>query len=187
MIDPMILFNIDAPVEIYGAEGGSGSLLWKRLAGGVDLCGDWESFEYARLQPGGSIGEHVHHRTEEIYFVTGGRAVMHMDDTASEIGPGDLIMTPIDGRHSAETIDGEGLEFIVAEVLPPDILFPDRPRPPGCTGCLPARLRSSTSRTVSRSIRARTSTVPGNRSSVGLCSPARTSSCRPTTSSTPST
>jgi mannose-6-phosphate isomerase-like protein (cupin superfamily) len=131
MIDPMILFNIDAPVEIYGAEGGSGSLLWKRLAGGVDLCGDWESFEYARLQPGGSIGEHVHHRTEEIYFVTGGRAVMHMDDTASEIGPGDLIMTPIDGRHSAETIDGEGLEFIVAEVLPPDSLFPDRPRPPG--------------------------------------------------------
>ena len=91
MIDPMILFNIDAPVEIYGAEGGSGSLLWEAAGRGRrSLC----RLGVVRVRPAatrGSIGEHVHHRTEEIYFVTRGRAVMHMDDTASEIGPGDLI------------------------------------------------------------------------------------------------
>jgi mannose-6-phosphate isomerase-like protein (cupin superfamily) len=127
----MIIFSNRAPVEIHGADGGSGSLLWKRLAGGVDMRGDWESFEYARLQPGGSIGEHVHDRTEEIYYVTEGRALMHMDEVVHEIGPGDLVLTPIDGRHSAELIGDEGLEFIVAEVLPPDVLHPDRPRPEG--------------------------------------------------------
>jgi mannose-6-phosphate isomerase-like protein (cupin superfamily) len=118
-------------VEIHGADGGSGSLLWKRLAGGVDLRGDWESFEYARLQPGGSIGEHVHDRTEEIYYVTEGRALMHMDDAVHEIGPGDLVLTPIGGRHSAQLIGDHGLEFIVAEVLPPDVLYPDQPHADG--------------------------------------------------------
>jgi mannose-6-phosphate isomerase-like protein (cupin superfamily) len=126
MDDPMIIFSSEAPVEIHGGEGGSGSLLWKRLAGGVDLHGDWESFEYARLQPGGGIGEHVHDRTEEIYFITEGQAWMHMDDRVSKIGPGDLILTPINGRHSAATIGDDGLEFIVAEVLPPEILYPER-------------------------------------------------------------
>jgi mannose-6-phosphate isomerase-like protein (cupin superfamily) len=131
MNDPMIIFSNRAPVEIHGADGGSGSLLWKRLAGGVDMVGDWESFEYARLQPGGSIGEHVHNRTEEIYYITEGRALMHMDETVKEIGPGDLVLTPIDGRHSAELLGDEGLEFIVAEVIPADILYPDRPHPQG--------------------------------------------------------
>jgi hypothetical protein len=40
-------------------------------------------------------------------------------------------LTPIDGRHSAELVGDEGLEFIVAEVIPPDVLYPDRPRPAG--------------------------------------------------------
>src|SRR5207249_5272673 len=95
---PIIIFDADAPIEIHGGEGGSGPLFWKRLVGGVDLHGDWESFEYARVSAGGVIGEHVHWRTEELYYITSGRAQMHLDDVAHDIGPGDLILTPIDGK-----------------------------------------------------------------------------------------
>jgi mannose-6-phosphate isomerase-like protein (cupin superfamily) len=122
--DPIIIFDAEAPVEIHGGEGGSGPLFWKRLVGGVDLDGDWESFEYARVAVGGVIGEHVHWRTEEIYYVTAGRAEMHLDGKPHTVGPGDLIITPIDGKHRARTLGDEDFEFIVAEVLPPESLDP---------------------------------------------------------------
>lgn len=127
MQDPIIVFNIDAPTEIDGAAGGSGGLLWKRLVPGFDLVGDLESLEYARLGPHGKIGEHVHTGTEEIYFITKGRARMIVDDEAAEVGPGDLVLTPIGGKHSATPLDG-GFEFLVAEVTSAGAPMPGRPR-----------------------------------------------------------
>lgn len=130
--DPIIIFSAEAPVEIHGGEGGSGPLFWKRLVGGVDLHGDWEGFEYARVAAGGVIGEHVHDRTEEFYYVTSGHARMYLDDVAHDVAPGDLILTPIDGKHSAQASKTEDFEFIVAEVLPPESLDPElkRTNPP---------------------------------------------------------
>lgn len=125
MLDSLIVFSNAAPVEIHGGEGGSGPLFWKRFVGAPDMHADWESFEYARLPKGGVIGEHVHGRTEEIYFVTKGKATMYLDDVAHVVGPGDLILTPLNGKHRAEVDqDDAEWEFIVAEVLPPEILHP---------------------------------------------------------------
>ncbi len=125
MLDSLIVFSNAAPVEIHGGEGGSGPLFWKRFVGAPDMHADWESFEYARLPQGGVIGEHVHVRTEEIYFVTKGKATMYLDDVAHVVGPGDLILTPLNGKHRAEVDqDDAEWEFIVAEVLPPEILHP---------------------------------------------------------------
>lgn len=131
MDDPIIIFSADAPIEIHGGEGGSGPLFWKRLVGGVDLHGDWESFEYARLPVGGVIGEHVHRRTEELYYVISGRAKMDLDGAPYDIGPKDLILTPIGGRHRATAVGDRDFEFIVAEVLPPEILHPSLHSDPG--------------------------------------------------------
>ena len=117
---PIIIFSADAPTEIHGGEGGSGPLFWKRLVGGVDLQGDWESFEYARLPVGGVVGEHVHRRTEELYYVIAGQARMYLDGAAHDVGKGDLILTPIGGKHRATAVGHEDFEFIVAEVLPPE-------------------------------------------------------------------
>jgi mannose-6-phosphate isomerase-like protein (cupin superfamily) len=123
MLDTLIIFDNEAPVEIHGGEDGSGPLFWKRFVGAPDMHGDWESFEYARLPSGGVIGEHVHHRTEEIYFVTKGRATMVLDGVAHVVGPGDLILTPLNGQHRATVDQGDDeWEFIVAEVLPPEVL-----------------------------------------------------------------
>jgi len=123
VLDSVIVFSNESPIEIHGGEGGSGPLFWKRFVGAPDMHADWESFEYARLPNGGVIGEHVHDRTEEIYFVTKGKATMYLDDVPHVVGPGDLILTPLNGKHRAAVDqDDPEWEFIVAEVLPPEVL-----------------------------------------------------------------
>jgi mannose-6-phosphate isomerase-like protein (cupin superfamily) len=82
----------------------------------------WDSFEHNRLEPGAAVGEHVHSRTEEIYFIIRGRGMMKYNGEHFEVGPGDLIMTPLHGKHAIETIGDETLEFFVVEALPPEIV-----------------------------------------------------------------
>ena len=119
--DAVIINSREAPAEIVGVHGGTGPMFWKRLATGGMLHGDWESFEYCRVPPGSAIGEHVHSRTEEIYYIVAGRAEMRVNDARREVGPGDLIVTPLNGKHGIANIGDEDLEFLVVEVLPPAI------------------------------------------------------------------
>lgn len=117
----MILGNIESPVELHAIHGGSGMVLWKVLALGGALCGDLESFEYCRLGPGASFGAHIHSRNEEIYFIIAGVGVVRLDDETYEVGPGDLILTPLDGLHALENTGVGDLELICAEATPPSI------------------------------------------------------------------
>src|SRR5438105_2694953 len=119
--DAVIINSREAPAQIIGVHGGVGPMFWKRLATGGMLHGDWESFEYCRVPPGSVIGEHVHSRTEEIYYIVTGRGEMRMNDARREVGPGDLIVTPLNGKHGIANIGDEDLEFLVVEVLPPAI------------------------------------------------------------------
>lgn len=122
MTTPLVISDTGSPSQILGIHGGRGVIRWKRFVTGLMLHADWDSFEHNRLDPGGAVGEHVHTRTEEIYYIVTGRGLMHLNEIDQEVGPGDLIMTPLNGRHSIENI-GEGeLEFIVVEALPPEIV-----------------------------------------------------------------
>ena len=119
---PIIIADTGSPSQIHGVHGGRGVLCWKRFVTGLMMHAAWDSFEHNRLEPGAAVGEHVHSRTEEIYFIIRGRALMHYGDEQFEVGPGDLIMTPLHGRHGLETIGDETLEFFVVEALPPEIV-----------------------------------------------------------------
>ena len=127
MTNPLIVSDTGAPSRMTGLHGGEGVNLWKRFVTGLMLNADWDSFEHNSLQPGGVIGEHVHTRTEEIYFIVRGRGSMTFDGEVFEVEAGDLIMTPLNGRHGIRNISDEPLEFVVAEALPPAIasLLPD--------------------------------------------------------------
>ncbi len=121
MSTTMILGNIDSPVELHAIHGGSGVVLWKVLALGGALFGDLESFEYCRLGPGASFGTHVHSRNEEIYFIVSGTGTVRLDDERYEVGPGDLVLTPLGGLHGLENTGVGDLELICAEATPPSI------------------------------------------------------------------
>jgi mannose-6-phosphate isomerase-like protein (cupin superfamily) len=126
MTSPLVVSDTGSPSQIIGIHGGRGVIRWKRFVTGLMLHAHWDSFEHNRLEPGAAVGEHVHTRTEEIYYVVAGRGLMRLNamgqDIAQEVGPGDLIMTPLNGRHSIENIGSEELEFIVVEALPPEIV-----------------------------------------------------------------
>ncbi|TDD60798.1 cupin domain-containing protein [Actinomadura rubrisoli] len=98
--------------------GGTGVAFWKQLAYGAHLEGAWNTVEHVTLTAGASIGEHLHDRTEEIYYIVAGQATMRMNGVDFPVGAGDLITTPIGARHAIENDSGEDMAFYVTEVFP---------------------------------------------------------------------
>lgn len=122
MSSPLVIGDTGSPSALHGLHGGRGVDHWKRFVTGLMLFADWDSFEHNALEVGGLIGEHVHTRTEEIYFIVAGQARMGLDDEIRDVHPGDLIMTPLNGRHWIENTGDVVLEFVVVEALPPEIV-----------------------------------------------------------------
>ncbi|MFI9778707.1 cupin domain-containing protein [Streptomyces sp. NPDC051956] len=98
--------------------GGEGVCRWKMLMNGMHLEGEWNCVEYVVIEPGASVGEHVHLRTEEIYYIVSGRAVVTMDGVEIHAEAGDLITTPIGSAHSIANRGDEDMHFFVTEVFP---------------------------------------------------------------------
>jgi mannose-6-phosphate isomerase-like protein (cupin superfamily) len=98
--------------------GGVGTCRWKMLMNGMHLEGQWNCVEYVVIEPGSSVGEHVHMRTEEIYYIVSGEAVVTMDGTDLKAVPGDLVTTPIGSSHSIANHGAQDMHFFVVEVFP---------------------------------------------------------------------
>ncbi|WP_158013531.1 hypothetical protein [Carbonactinospora thermoautotrophica] len=73
MTEHFVWSTIDTPSEVYGVHGAEGLTYWKCLARRDGLAGPWEAVEWASVPPGGVSGEHLHTRTEEVYFILSGR------------------------------------------------------------------------------------------------------------------
>jgi mannose-6-phosphate isomerase-like protein (cupin superfamily) len=119
----------EAPGKTASLIGGAGTCLWKQLVNGMHLTGDWNCIEYLVVPAGASIGEHTHLRTEEIYYILSGTAVMSINGERVEVSAGDLITNPIGGRHGIANEAGEDMEFLVVEVFPGEDssgYFPER-------------------------------------------------------------
>lgn len=91
------------------------------------LSTDIDSFEIAELPPGSRAGTHVHTRTEELFFVLDGRAAITLGDETVEVGPGDAILTGLNGVQAVEAIGDDTYRMLIVEALPPEIvaLLPD--------------------------------------------------------------
>src|SRR5918994_5417361 len=98
--------------------GGDGTCHWKTLINGMHLNGNWNVIEYLHVPTGASIGTHTHLRTEEIYYITSGRARMEINGEPLEVAAGDLVTNPIGGRHGIANPTGEDMTFYVVEVFP---------------------------------------------------------------------
>ncbi|GAA2626611.1 MULTISPECIES: cupin domain-containing protein [Streptomyces] len=113
-----IINDTSGPALTHRQVGGEGACRWKMLMNGMHLEGEWNCVEYVVLTPGASVGEHVHMRTEEIYYIVRGQAVVTMNDVELHAGPGDLITTPIGAAHSIANRSDEEMHFFVIEVYP---------------------------------------------------------------------
>ncbi|MEO3798761.1 cupin domain-containing protein [Nonomuraea sp. B1E8] len=126
----VIVGDADAPATVMGVHGGAGALLWKRLATGSHLHGDWDGIEWVALEPGARAGLHVHSHTEEIWYFLKGTGVIELDGETHEVAPGTLVLTPHHSSHAAWNTGDERLDYVVIEVFPPAISRALPPRRP---------------------------------------------------------
>ncbi|MFC9304499.1 cupin domain-containing protein [Streptomyces albidoflavus] len=115
----LIVGDVSGPAQIHGVHGTTGVTQWKALASGADLRGGWEAVEWACVPPGGVSGEHLHTRTEEVYFVLSGTGEIYLDGTAHPIGPGSLILTGLGTVHGLRNTGGTDLAWLVIEMRSP--------------------------------------------------------------------
>jgi mannose-6-phosphate isomerase-like protein (cupin superfamily) len=128
--ETVLVGSTDAPVYVHGVHGGSGAIEWSRFVTGNMTWSDLDAFEHVVVPQGVVIGEHVHSRTEEIYFIVSGRGEMRVGDEVREVSAGQVVLTPLHERHSFRPLGDEPVELIVSEMLPPaitSVLPPHRP------------------------------------------------------------
>jgi mannose-6-phosphate isomerase-like protein (cupin superfamily) len=108
--------------KLVGVHGGAGVLGWKRLGTGNMMASAVDSYEIAEMPPGTRAGRHVHSRTEELFYVLSGRALIGLGEETVEVGPGDAILTGFHGIQSVDAIGEEPYRMLVIEALPPEIV-----------------------------------------------------------------
>src|SRR5580704_14228415 len=113
-----IVNDVSGLAETRRQVGGEDVCRWKMLMNGMHLEGQWNSVEYVLIEPGASVGEHVHARTEEIYYIVSGQAVVTVDGAEIMTGAGDLITAPIGTTHSIANRGPEDVRFFVVEAFP---------------------------------------------------------------------
>lgn len=115
----LIVGDTSSASRIQDVHGAAGESSWKCFARRTWLRGDWEAVEWARIPPGGVSGEHLHSRTEEVYFIVSGRGEILLDGVATEVGPGDVVLTGLGTTHGLRAIGDEGVSWLVIEVSSP--------------------------------------------------------------------
>ncbi|MFD6432665.1 cupin domain-containing protein [Streptomyces venezuelae] len=115
----VIIGDVSGPAHIHGVHGTTGVTRWKALASGADLRGGWEAVEWACVPPGGVSGEHLHTRTEEVYFILSGTGEIYLDGTAHPIAPGSMVLTGLGTVHGLRNTGDSDLAWLVIEMRSP--------------------------------------------------------------------
>ncbi|MFI1681273.1 cupin domain-containing protein [Streptomyces sp. NPDC020607] len=115
----VIIGDVSGPAHIHGVHGTTGVTRWKALASGADLHGGWEAVEWACVPPGGVSGEHLHTRTEEVYFILSGTGEIYLDGTAHPIAPGSMVLTGLGTVHGLRNTGDSDLAWLVIEMRSP--------------------------------------------------------------------
>ena len=92
--------------------GGEGSVKIENLLSPDELNNKGRLFAKITLEPGTSIGSHVHEGEMESFFIISGQAVYDDNGESVTLYPGDTTYTPNGDGHSIKNTGKEALEFI---------------------------------------------------------------------------
>jgi len=109
----MIRKKEDQKIEPRCIRGGKGETEQRLITEGVDeLFGKGRLFNHMIIQPGNSIGEHVHEGDNEIFYFLSGTGEYNDNGTIVQVGPGDTTVCHDGEKHSLVNIGDVPLEFI---------------------------------------------------------------------------
>jgi len=97
--------------------GGQGTVEILHVLRPAELKGRTRLFARLTLQPGASIGYHVHEGEEEIFYILSGTGQVTDGDAVSGVGPGDAVVTGGGSGHAIECTGSGPLELMAAILL----------------------------------------------------------------------
>jgi len=93
--------------------GGEGHLAIRHILTSPDeLLNKGRAFAHSTLEPGASIGYHIHEGESEIYYIYSGEGEINDNGTTIPVKPGDAIVTPNGHGHGIRNTGEEALHFI---------------------------------------------------------------------------
>jgi mannose-6-phosphate isomerase-like protein (cupin superfamily) len=93
--------------------GGSGRLTIRNLLNGDgEMYGKGRAFCHTTLEPGSSIGYHMHNGESETYYIVSGSGEYNDNGTIVPVYTGDVAHTPPGEGHGLHNTGTEPLEFI---------------------------------------------------------------------------
>lgn len=84
----------------------------RELLGTANSCVRNQTLAEARLPAGGQTARHHHVRTEEIYYILAGQALMQIGEETASVGPGDAIAIPPGSSHQITNTGTDALHFL---------------------------------------------------------------------------
>jgi len=92
--------------------GGKGNIEITHVTDNEILGKNCRLFAEITVKPGDSIGEHQHLGEREIFYFLQGKGIVIDNGKQSQIGPGDVMVTPDQSRHSVINTGDEDLVFM---------------------------------------------------------------------------
>lgn len=90
--------------------GGIGQVQMLEIFKPEDFKGKCRLFNQITLEPGCSIGNHIHDQEEEIYYIISGNGTVNDNGLLQDIGPGDALKT---GGGESHSITNTGVDPLV--------------------------------------------------------------------------
>lgn len=101
----------------HEVRGGEGDVIFNHIyEKETELNPNMRLFGKLVLEPGCSIGWHVHEHEAEIYYILSGSAETNDNGVTRILKPGDSTMTRAGEGHSIKALGSEKLEFIATIV-----------------------------------------------------------------------
>ena len=100
--------------DIEECHGGAGAVTCREIMGDYDKASP--GFKYVHediLEPGVSIGEHLHQGDEEIYWVLEGEGTFTLDGETFRVSAGDVCLTRDGQRHSLVNSGSSPMRLLV--------------------------------------------------------------------------
>ena len=94
------------------ARGGQGKVLIKHLFKEEQTKNKTRLFSIATLDPGASLGYHIHENEMEYFYILKGSAKVDDNGTECMLYPGDTLFTDDGEGHYIVACEGEPLEYI---------------------------------------------------------------------------
>lgn len=103
--------------QVEGMAGGKGHVLIERLLNEKQLNGKCRMYSKVTLEPGCSLGYHMHHGESETYYILSGQGMYNDNGEPRPVSAGDLTFTPNGCGHGLENTGDRNLTFMALIIL----------------------------------------------------------------------